>query len=94
MRARPAIPSGVVQVQIQQHAVRALRGDRLLGLGHRLGPHHPDVDTGVRDQLLDEDRVGAIVLDEEKRQRPAVTRSAHVPRRFQSRSTARARMFD
>lgn len=85
----------VVQVQVQQDAVRTRNRDLMFGLGHRFGPEHLDVETRVRDHLFHQDRVGAIVLHQEQRQRVAVTRGKHVTRhpRWQARN-AHADLFD
>ena len=39
------------------------------------GPDHLDVGVGVDDQLLDQHRVGAVVLDQQQRDGPVVGRS-------------------
>ena len=59
---------GIGQVHVQQHTIRPGDGQLPLSICHRLRPHHGDVDAGVGDQLLDQQRIGAIVLDQQQRQ--------------------------
>ena len=54
---------GIGQVHVQQHTVRPGDGQLPLSICNRLRPHHGDVHAGVGDQLLDQERIGAIVLD-------------------------------
>ena len=53
------------QVQVQQNAVRSRSGPVRVRRRPSTGPHHLDVDFGVGDQFLDEQRVSAVVLDQQ-----------------------------
>ena len=75
-------PVGVVQMQVQQDAVGSGGRDLTLGVGHGRRPGHVHVDAGIGDQLLDDDRVSAVVFDQQQRQRVAAVRDAAGSRRF------------
>jgi hypothetical protein len=59
----------VGQVEVEKHAVGATDLQLLFRGIHRRRPDHADLGVRVRDQLLDQDRVGAVVLDQKHRER-------------------------
>ncbi len=64
--------AGVGQVQVQEHAVGTGGCQCALRVGHRLRPHHIDIGDRLTDQLFDQHRIAAVVLDEQQRQRMPV----------------------
>jgi hypothetical protein len=51
-------------VQVKQYAIGPGRRQLALRVGHRLRPYHPDISDRVGDQVLDEYRIGAVILDQ------------------------------